>query len=470
MGLLEFKPDYVLVIIFDFIKLPAKREHTSALTSWFQPVYMDEDGWVESKSEILVPALVCYKFIEIIFEFPGWMGKNLFCVNVGLQGKFVYAYQLNPGYYSLTLPISPGPSGTRVSLQCDVKGSLADGRGERSFLIVSTGYRNQAALHRIGSMIKCDENKLDNDKSVSIANTLYQALTKFALPMLINSEKNESIGSILVKKGSFKFRSQPLREIFDTQHDECFLVASGPSINQVDFDKIQGKTVLGVNGAASLLEQYPGLFSYYVVVDPYVAIYKINLLRTAIQSGAICLFSLEVILIVCATCPDLLAYQTIFLIELDFISYADMKADNDYTVAESDQGDGAGFGKNLAKPLPPIGTVAFVSLQICYYLGFSKVFALGMDFRAEKQRYRFYEGENDALMRSVYTENLDRTFESDILPAFKALGLLVLEDQSRFQVFNLCNSSRLSGTLMPKISLEEALSMTATRKKLWQQK
>jgi KDO transferase-3 len=97
-------------------------------------------------------------------------------------------------------------------------------------------------------------------------------------------------------------------------------------------------------------------------------------------------------------------------------------------------------------------TIAFSALQVAVWLGYTRIFILGMDLGGTGDGARFYEsGEKAAPMR------LGRDYESYIQPAFEVAGKL--RSALGIQIYNLSPDSRLPAAIIPKLSFTDALEM-----------
>lgn len=112
-----------------------------------------------------------------------------------------------------------------------------------------------------------------------------------------------------------------------------------------------------------------------------------------------------------------------------------------------------GFSRNMSKGYFGGRTIPFAALQLAYHLGFSKVFLVGVDMNA--QPGRFYEQGEAAL-----PTRLDEDYEDYILPSFELLAEQVVGPA--FQVFNLSQTSRLPGDLVPVIDLNQLDTLLAS--------
>lgn len=112
-----------------------------------------------------------------------------------------------------------------------------------------------------------------------------------------------------------------------------------------------------------------------------------------------------------------------------------------------------GFSKDLQHGFFDARTVAYLALQVAYHVGFTKVFLVGVDLN--QSAGRFYE--NDRVNASPC--GLDQHFERRILPSMTLMANEVVGD--RFAVYNLSQSSRLPGSVIPKVSLEQVRAILA---------
>ncbi|MNQ93726.1 lipopolysaccharide core biosynthesis protein [compost metagenome] len=113
-----------------------------------------------------------------------------------------------------------------------------------------------------------------------------------------------------------------------------------------------------------------------------------------------------------------------------------------------------GFSKNLHKGFFDARTVTYLTLQIAYHLGFSKVFLVGVDLN--QNAGRFYESKGSTLSPC----GLDQHFDSRILPSFRLMAEQVVG--SEFAVYNLSTASRLPQSVIPFISLAQVEAMVGS--------
>ncbi|MDR1661431.1 MAG: hypothetical protein LBR95_03255 [Azoarcus sp.] len=106
-----------------------------------------------------------------------------------------------------------------------------------------------------------------------------------------------------------------------------------------------------------------------------------------------------------------------------------------------------GFSKNIQRGYFNARTIPYGATQLAYFLGFRRVFIIGMDLRSSAGR--FYEQGRDIL-----PTGLDDDFKKYILPSFKIMVKKATAKED-FKVFNLSMESRMPARVLPKINLEQ---------------
>jgi Kdo-III transferase WaaZ len=266
-------------------------------------------------------------------------------------------------------------------------------------------------------------------------------------------------------KGKQAGRTNPLSTLQKPSSRQCFIIATGPSLAGIDLDKLAGRTCFGVNGAIALAGEYGPGFQYHLVSDGSFVRDRLQLVRQMIESGAGCLFSFAALSMLCEQDPGLLAAANLHLLpEMNYryrVPRRDPQAFRNWAVQQEDivlhpdqhyNSPRVGFSKNINRGVFTAQTVVFEALQVAYYLDFRQVFILGMDLNAAPGQARFYEKAGN-----VAATRIDRDYAPYIQPAFEvARAITSTED---FEIYNLSMNSRLPDTVIPKISLEDALDM-----------
>lgn len=262
-------------------------------------------------------------------------------------------------------------------------------------------------------------------------------------------------------------RIRPSSAIRNRSQGDCFIVCTGPSINDIDLARLADRTVFGVNGAIVNLQQHGCSPKYYTITDIDFFRHRFPLIEQVMSSGASCFFSPEGISVVCERRPELMCHQELYLSEVANHRYLQPRLsaamfdqialqDDDMLLHSSIRGktDCVGFSCDLAKGLFCGRTIAFRAVQIAYHLGFRRIFILGMDLGASGGRVRSYDEkgrERPSLLAQDYDES--------ILPSFEIVRDLCAN--SEFEVYNLSPDSRLPDSVIPKLSFDEAMVRTA---------
>ena len=165
--------------------------------------------------------------------------------------------------------------------------------------------------------------------------------------------------------------TRPLSNLAKPQMERCFIVATGPSLNEIDFQRLTGESLLGVNGAVAKCNE--SIFmQYHFISDASFVLKRFSFVEKMINSGADCLFSFAVLNNLCELKPELLRANNIFLLpEMNFqydVPKMDVKAFDQWAEAEPDiflhdqsrLKDGrVGFSKNINLGVFTAQTVVF---------------------------------------------------------------------------------------------------------------
>lgn len=111
----------------------------------------------------------------------------------------------------------------------------------------------------------------------------------------------------------------------------------------------------------------------------------------------------------------------------------------------SKQKNRIGFSRDISKGYFCARTIPYVALQLAYYLGFSRVFFIGLDLNSSVGR--FYS-ESDILPTT-----LDEDYSKHIYPSFELASKRVFSEN--FKVYNLSTQSKLPSRIVPKITLSQ---------------
>lgn len=274
--------------------------------------------------------------------------------------------------------------------------------------------------------------------------------------------------------GSIRWRGCRIAELVPLTHTReqgkghsCFVVASGPSLGEVDLTRLGDHACFGVNGA---IARYAGLRrgpSHYVITDPDFIRHRFHLVEAAFATRPFFFLSAAAISSICERNPALLSRTSVSLIETHFCRYGEPRLEPheiEHLVATHDTLSASswriGFSRDIEVGLFSAHTVAYYPIQIASYMGFSEVYLLGVDLGSTGAQVRFYERAGSAR-----PSRMDRDLNKYILPSFAVLAQ-VCREAPDFRVFNLSPISRLPAETIPRLSLDEALKRAAERRDL----
>lgn len=222
------------------------------------------------------------------------------------------------------------------------------------------------------------------------------------------------------------------------------IIASGPSVNDIDYAQLSLTNVMGVNGAIALTDRHPIRFYTYCFNDTGFVRARPELVRRIVTQDLLLFTTPLSLWHVLQQLPASEIRCRIFLIENPQIRGRMPFRDVDEVMADAPQGALTlfdkervlGFGHDIRHGLFDAGTVAYSALQIMAWLGFKEIVLHGVDLQDAAKVPRFYETAADTLPTT-----LDQYLPHHILPAFTAAARLLHEQGVR--VVNLSPHSAL---------------------------
>jgi hypothetical protein len=229
----------------------------------------------------------------------------------------------------------------------------------------------------------------------------------------------------------------------------CHVIATGPSVNAIDYNALALREVMGVNGAIALQDRQRIRFDYYCIVDAGFVRKRPDLVARVVQER-LTLFATPLVLwYIAQYFPIERMRCRIVLIE--DIQYPVCKralcadelisAHRGPELVMFDHDRTLGFSLNVRRGTFDGRTVAYTGLQICHSLGFDTIYLHGLDLRDASRTPRFYE-----TPENMQPSALDGDLESFIRPAFRhAVALLKTRG---VRVVNLSPDSALGADIL----------------------
>lgn len=148
-----------------------------------------------------------------------------------------------------------------------------------------------------------------------------------------------------------KYRNQLLT--FKDIHvgEDCFIIGNGPSLKNMNLNLLDGYNTFVLNKAHLLKDLYDFRFSYHVCVDDII----LEQIHEIIESGRL-------------ECPS-------------FISHLHLKSPlkNEPHINRLYTDAAWSFYRDISLPICIGYTVTYVAMQIAYYMGFKRIFLIGVD-------------------------------------------------------------------------------------------
>jgi hypothetical protein len=180
------------------------------------------------------------------------------------------------------------------------------------------------------------------------------------------------VKNILKKAIPIKFLEQPgkfvksntneilaLKDKFKGQR--CFILGNGPSLNKMDLTKLKDEFSFAVNGIFYKTDEMGYRPTFYVVEDRYVMADNIARINEYICDYKFFPSSYK---------KQVTNFKNVLFFNMDVGFYVDRSA-----FFEKSR-----FSKDCEKVIYCGQSVTFINLQLAYYLGFSEVYLIGMDF------------------------------------------------------------------------------------------
>lgn len=226
--------------------------------------------------------------------------------------------------------------------------------------------------------------------------------------------------------------SKKLQQFKDIHKGEdCFIIGNGPSLKKMDLTPLNDYFSFGQNKIFLLFEKVDLNLSYLVSVNQLV-----------IEQSAREFESMN--------CPVFLSYTAAKNVVAEKPSIQRLHTLNLWS-----------FYEDISQPICEGNTVTFVSLQIAYYMGFSRVFLIGVDhsFKQSGQSHetQVYKGDDENHFHPDYFKG-QKWQLADVYGSEVSYHLAnYFYQKNGRQIFDATVGGKLD--VFPKISFEDALRM-----------
>lgn len=264
-----------------------------------------------------------------------------------------------------------------------------------------------------------------------------------------------------------RWKKQPLATIpfahtlSHTAHGPCWIVASGPSLADIDLQKIASYPTISLNCAIKKFLEAGLTPTHSIIVDHRVFKRQWQCVVDSIRSGAHCFFSFEGLSIIAERAPELLQQGNIYLIESATRKYGVARESIKQCLQRFQQDPeialaadllpycrAIGFSHNLQKGVFAGKTVATWAVQLAFGLGYGAIYIVGMDLGGTGKTH-FYADKNNPAPDFL------RYYEPHIRGCFELARQA--SEKTGVKLYNLSQQSALPAHIIPKISFTEAL-------------
>ncbi|MDX3904919.1 MAG: hypothetical protein QHC78_04430 [Pigmentiphaga sp.] len=265
-----------------------------------------------------------------------------------------------------------------------------------------------------------------------------------------------------IRAFSYRGRPFPLADLAGARRGSrgrCHIIASGPSINDIDYARLPLEHVMGVNGAIALSDRSPVRFDYYCFNDTGFVRARPDLVRRIVAQDLLLFTTPLCLWHVLQRVPAEALRCRLFLMEnpqwpalqpaRTLAEAAAAFPGGELEIFDADKA--LGFSHDVRKGVFDVGTVAYTALQIMAWQGYAEIVLHGVDLKNAAAAPRFYE---TAANRQPTT--LDQYVPHHIVPAFRQAARRLREAGVR--IVNLSPDSALEGPEFDKRHWQELAS------------
>lgn len=258
----------------------------------------------------------------------------------------------------------------------------------------------------------------------------------------------DHIERLVWRKNEIKIEA--LDSLRKTVTNDMTILATGPSVNDLDFELLSETTFIGVNGAYHLRDKV--VFSYYVIVDRGFVENRFDIVGKVLGDPELTLFTTVHCLNDMLNCigVDKIKCRLAIIEDLSYKIFRKSVVPAEYALNFNDNKGLAvyptnplsGFSWDIRQGIFDAGTVAYWALQIAVWLSSNRILLAGVDMNNFSSP-RFYENENNK-QKSFLREN----FTQVIKPAF--LNASIELNHAGIKVYNLSMNSGLTEEIFEK--------------------
>lgn len=229
----------------------------------------------------------------------------------------------------------------------------------------------------------------------------------------------------------WKWKYAPKLQKFKNLHagEDCFILGNGPSLNKMDLSPLVNYHTFGQNKIFLIFDKVDLNLSYLVSVNPYV----IEQSRKVFEE---------------MYCPVFLSHTASKNKVADKPNIYRLHTLNVWS-----------FYDDITQPICEGHTVTFVSLQIAYYMGFQRVFLIGVDHsfkqKGASHEVQIYQGNDENHFHPDYFKGqkwqLADVYGSEV--SYHLANYFYLK--SGRQIFDATVEGKLN--VFPKVEYEDAL-------------
>lgn len=252
-----------------------------------------------------------------------------------------------------------------------------------------------------------------------------------------------------------KFRGVPIplengRALAPQVPGPMHLIATGPSVAEIDYQHLPMASAMGVNGAIALCDRAPVKFDYYCIIDTNFIKNRPDLVEKILRQNFTLFITPLILWYVLKQFPLAALRCKIYLMEdvreptfLPARGCAELQQISGAEVHQFEPGSTLGYSFDITRGFFDSKTVAFTALQVLTWLGYKDIYIHGLDLSNTRSQPRFYE-----TAEAMQPSSIEQDFAAYIEPSFRKAQPLL---QARgISVTNLSPESALDAAIFPK--------------------